>query len=275
MSAKDFDKVWGYVDEISILEQVDQPELAAAEVAAAVLAVQRTRAQFVADSLALELSCRRDVVLAERERLLGELATVDLQLTQIDTYSPDPFSRIAGDPYQYFGLDTADANRPNVNERRDLLNSSSATNDDIFEAALREPPFVLWMETVSKYEDGPTEYSLTRWNERNREKIQARFGRFSMSSFTRASDRLSRYLGSSENLEKWVREGVLGGLSEQPDRIGLVVNNPRVFFSAAKSLHGYGYKSMLATACIADLQREEQNEVTGRNSSNTIEFTAD
>ncbi len=191
-------------------------------------AEQTGRAQFVVDSIAEQLAARRSLLLYEAEEIQ----------TFLDTHTLPSSEPEASD-------------RPTLQTRIEQLQVKSV--EEAMRHINKEPPFVLWFES--------NEYGLTlhKWIDRNRHLLIQTFGR-QTSAFTRAASALSRALHDPSQLGHEIADGKISGVRRVGPDTGIVIGRPSAFFERAQSYTNYGAKSMIATLCIADLQRTEREQ---------------
>lgn len=232
MATEDVDKLRRFVDlEAASLDTSEEWPTERTGQAAVDLMLESERVarmQFVADSIAGELAVRRSMFLVEATAIQAIL----------DTH-PTPR------PYPPKGLE-----RPSIETR--LQQFEYVQNyEDALDLAGREPAFTLWFEP---YEHG---FTLLNWVERSRSMVASTCGRHA-SMISRSARTLTYGYGLPHYFRDLIRRGVISNVLPDGELTGLVVANPVAFFEDAEGITNFGAKSVVATLCIADMQRGER-----------------
>lgn len=234
--------IWSYVDRQNIAGSFDNSRLSPEEVDAAAGAIQVTRAQFVVDSIAVELDQRREVLLMDREEAVRQLARIDAQLAQFDPNAVPPVQK-------------GDALLDSGPERYRKLLGANMNQRDLYKALENEPPFMLWLSKKLIFSELSPPYSLKEWIHLHMGDIKEIYGDKSM-VFTRAANSLSWYL--RHNTKALQEEGLISSITtDEAGNERLVIDNPNEFMKRALCATNFGVKSAIATLAIADMQRQE------------------
>lgn len=239
------DLIRNYVDGDVIAESFAGSGLSPEEVDAAVGAIQVSRAQFVVDSIAVELVQKRAVLLMDREEAVRQLAGIDAQLAEFGS------NTVSSEPEDHTLLDSGP-------ERYRKFLGANMNHGDLQKALESEPPFVLWF-TVKRFTPTVGDYSLRDWVNGHMGDIKEMYDDRS-TQFIKTANLLSRHLGNRSQIDMLKEAGYIAQeeMHDGDDRRGLRIDRPGEFILYTSSYINFGVQSAIITLAIADMQRQEQ-----------------
>ena len=230
--------IYEYVVAAEVLQTLGSTGLSQAECHIARKAVEHDRAQWVVDSIALELDSRRQALADRKLTLTSELELIDEDLAIIDKIrEPKKEQNITAELIELYDAKV---------EYR--------TFKDI---AKDQPPFGLKMQYDKHRSDmlKRPAYSVHKWAESNRTALQQMYGKRITASIFRSAHAIDRnFSWEDHNDYPAMQEAVIQ--RELGDNAELVVNDPSMFFGYLfDGRDHFSHKTLVATLCLAEFQK--------------------
>jgi hypothetical protein len=222
-------------DVVQTLSDAGMPEQ---ECIAAAQGVQRERAQWVVDNIAIEMGRRATILSARDAELSNEQLAIRNDLALIsETYRPSVSSHDS--------------------ERLIGLYDKQLSYDSVLDIAQSQPPFVLKMQTrdvnfgIEGFTASP---SLYKWVKSSHDALVETYGK----RITQGVSKSARILDNELRIDKLADISELEGSVEFTDVSGapeLHVKNPvKVMDYLLGRNNSFGYKSMISVLCLAAFQ---------------------
>ncbi len=244
--SKDVDRIYEFVNTDAIRRELNAVNIPDAEKDEAALGITLSRAQLVVNVAHEELQNRKIGLFELRNALLGQIATVDIELTLVN-------NALYGD-----AVTVPEFLTPKEQRLRALF-EEKMSKADFLKLMEDEQSFTLWLPKISDTESDWA-FVFRGWVECHELHLANIYGLDKRNAFSRAARNLDLLFPRAHSIENLKNSGQISQVLEAEDRAnGFVIEKPAEFMEYTL-YRGWGPKTYTALLAIAELQEQEYTQ---------------